>query len=191
MVRSKIGFLLAAFTVAALSIAPASAARKTFFIDPYGARTSNGAGRNIDTGGLAGISLPDNSTPDLGFGFMIPKGYKRNSPIRILFNWQTADTSCGIVFQPEFVDRSRPGHAPTTPPDAGGLVAEDGSTVLNAPAVASQGNLKVFTLGPAQGFDQQSGDAILLAFVRDSAALSDTCADDLIISGITIEYQTP
>jgi len=189
--KSRIGFVLVALTLALLSAAPALAGRKTFTIDPMGVRTANGAGRDLDTGGLGGISLPDNSTPDFGFGFIIPKGYKANAPIRILFNVQTAGTNCGIVFQPEFVERSRPGHAPTTAPASGGVAAENGTFVLTAPAVASQGMLKVFTLTPSQGFDQLFGDAIILSFVRDDAALSDTCTDDLIVSGINIEYPTP
>jgi hypothetical protein len=191
MRRSKITFLLAGLAAAALGVDTATAGRRSFTVDPMGVRAANGAGKSLDTGGLAGVSLPDNGTPDFGFGFVIPRGYRRNAPIRILLNWQTADTSCGIVLQPEFVDRSRPGHAPTTGPPADDLAAEDLSLVLAAPATSLQGNLKVFILSRVPGFDQQSGDAIHVAFVRDAGALSDTCSDDLVVSGITVEYPTP
>ena len=57
--------------------------------------------------------------------------------------------------------------------------------------MGSQGNTKVYVLNQSQGFTQQSDDAILLAFDRNGGSTNDTCPDDLVITGIRIEYITP
>jgi len=191
MTYRKVGYLVVGLVMALLGVRPAAAAKHAFSIDPYGVRAV-GATRNLGTGGVAGVALASGSQDQFGFGFAVPRGYIKNSPIRIIFNWQTQGTSCGIVFEPEFLDRSRTGHASTgafAPTD--GLAAEDGMILLNATTTVGQGNTKVFTLVPGQGFDQVTGDAITMAFFRDGFSASDTCTDDLIISGITIEYRTP
>ena len=109
----------------------------------------------------------------------------------IIFYWSTQNTNCGIVLEPEFVERARDGHAVTTGVPSGGLVPENASTVLVAPAVASTGATKVYLLSPDQGFTQQSDDSILVAFVRNDGSVNDTCTSDLVITGIKVEYLTP
>lgn len=189
--RQKVGFLLISLAIIALTAAPAAAGRHSFGIDPYSVRSTNGASKDLGTFGTGGLVLPDAGGPDFGFGFMIPRPYKPNSPIRIIFSWTTQDVNCGIVLEPEFVERTRTGHAVTTGIPSGGLVPETASTVLTAPAVASQGNTTAYVLSPDQGFTQQSDDAILLAFVRNDTSVNDTCTADLVITGIRIEYVTP
>lgn len=192
MVRTRVGFLIVGIAMTALSASPASAGRKSFFVDPLSVTVDHGAGQNLNSGGLAGISLPNSGSPDFGFGFVIPRGYKKNSPIRIIFNWQTAATSCVVRLEPEFVDRSRVAHASTAAfGESEGLVAEDSILGLQAASPALTGNVKVYTVSPGQGFDQLSGDAILVSFVRNAGHPNDDCADDMIISGITVEYATP
>ena len=191
MTYKNAGCIVVGLVTALLGVGPAAAAKHVFSINPYGVRTIN-ASRDLGTGGLAGIALSAGTQAEFGFGFVIPRGYIKNSPIRIIFNWQTQGTNCGIIFEQEFLDRSRAGHASTgafAPTD--GLAPEDGMILLNATTTAGQGNTKVFTLVPGQGFDQIVGDAITMTFLRDGSSASDTCTDDLIISGINIEYRTP
>ena len=189
--RSKWAFAMTGLSLVVLTTQPAAAAKRALFIDPYGVRATNGTARDLGTFGAGGIVLPDAGGPDFGFGFLIPKPYKVDSPIRIIFTWSTPDTNCGIVLEPEFVERSRPAHAVTTGVPSGGLTPENGATVLTAPAVASEGGTKVYLLSPSQGFTQQSDDAILVAFLRNDSSVNDTCNDDLVITGIKIEYLTP
>ena len=191
MMGSRFMFALVSFGLILLTAQPAAAGKRSFSLNPYGTRTDNGAGRDLGTFGTGGIALPDTGNPDFGFGFMIPRPYKINSPIRVILLWSTQDTSCGIVLEPEFVERTRVGHVVTTGVSSGGLVPENASTVLTAPAVASTGASKVFLLSPDQGFTQESDDAILLAFDRNVGSVNDTCTSDLVITGIKSEYLTP
>ena len=190
---SKWAFAMTGFALMVLTAQPAAAGKRSFFIDPYSVRATNGASRDLGTFGTGGLVLPDNGggLADFGFGFTIPRPYKLNSPIRIILTWSTQGTNCGIVLEPEFVERARAGHAVTTGTPSGGLTPENATTVLTAPAVASEGTAKVFVLSPDQGFTQQSDDAILVAFVRNDNSNSDTCSADLVITGIKIEYLTP
>lgn len=189
--RSRFMFALVSFGLVLLTAQPAAAGKRSFSLDPYGSRTDNGASRELGTFGTGGIVLPDSGNPDFGFGFMIPAPYKKNSPIRIILFWSTQDANCGIVLEPEYVERTRVGHVATTGISSGGLVPEDSSTVLAAPAVGSTGASKAYLLNPEQGFTQENNDAILLAFARNDGNSNDTCTSDLVITGIKIEYSTP
>ena len=189
--RSRFMFVLVSFGLVLLTAQPAAAGKRSFSLNPYGARADNGAGRDLGTFGTGGVVLPDAGNPDFGFGFMIPAPYKKNSSIRIILFWSTQDTNCGIVLEPEYVERTRVGHVVTTGVPSGGLVPENASTALAAPAVASTGASKVFLLNPDQGFTQESDDAILVAFSRNDGSVNDTCTSDLVITGIKIEYLSP
>lgn len=95
--RSKFGFAVMGVALLFLCTDPASAGRRSFSVDPYGARTQSSASRELATGGLSGIMLPEGGGgSEFGIGIVIPKPYKRNSPIRIIFNWQTPGTNCDI-----------------------------------------------------------------------------------------------
>ena len=193
MMNSKWTFAMTGLALVVLTAQPAAAGKRSFFIDPYSVRATNGTSRDLGTAGTGGLVLPDNGGgfADFGFGFTIPKPYKLDSSIRIIFTWSTQDTTCGIVLEPEFVERGRAGHVVTTGTPSGGLTPENATTVLTAPAVASEGGTKVYLLNPDQGFTQQSDDAILLAFLRNDSSVNDTCTSDLVITGIKIEYLTP
>jgi len=186
--RSKVVLALIGFVTAMLGMDSAMAGKRTLQLDPYAARTMNGAGRNLGTLGDAGINVPQGG--EFGFGMTIPKPYKANSLLRVILQWHIADPNCSVELLPDFLDRTRPGHAPTTGPATGGFVPEDSSIVLTAGNVPGQGYVKVYTISPAQGFDQISGDALLFSFIRGSGA-NDTCGSDLMISAVTIEYLTP
>ena len=189
--RSRWMFALVSFGLVLLAAQPAAAGTRSFNLNPFGLRTDNGASRDLGTFGTGGVVLPDAGNPDFGFGFMIPRPYKKNSSIRVILYWSTQDTNCGIVLEPEFVERTRVGHVVTTGVPSGGLVPENASTVLAAPAIASTGASKVYVLNPDQGFTQESDDAILLALVRNDGSVNDTCTSDLVITGVKIEYLTP
>lgn len=167
----------------------ASAANRTFSIDPYGVLVDGS--KVTGSFGTGGIILPNSGTPDFSFGFVIPNDYVPDTPIKIILSWHSPITACDFVLLPNFVDRTRPGHLPSTGSASGGLNPADGSNILAAPDTANLGNKKVYLLTPSQGFDQQPGDAILLGFFRSPGNSSDTCAANLIIPGISIKYKTP
>jgi hypothetical protein len=176
--------------LALAGVQPASAAKRSFSLDPYGFRRLNGASADLGSAGAAGVTLPAGSGAEIGMGFVIPKPYRTNSPITVTVYWHTGDPNCSIELLPDFVDRSRPGHVVTNGSPSGGLTPADSSIVLVAPTVADQGNVKAYFLNQSQGFDQRSGDSILLGFMRGNGA-GDTCPGDLIITGVNIEYLTP
>jgi hypothetical protein len=168
----------------------ASADTRTFSIDPYGVRLNNGATTTAGAG-YAGIILPS-SGADFSFGFVIPNDYLPNSMIRIILSWYAPATRCDFAFSTSFVDRTRPNHPHSTGVD-GGLGPANSSSILTAPDTWKLGQKKVYLLTQGEHeFDQQPGDAILMGFYRSPGGLDrQYCASDLIISGITIKYQTP
>lgn len=187
--RGTAARILVCSIVLALGVQGALAGTRSFFVDPYGSVVADGAFAAIGCCGTGGIVLPDTGNPNFGFGFVIPGGYKANSPIRIDVYWVTTNDSCGIVLEPNYVNRTRPGH-PAPLGVTAGLEAEDGSNVLQAPVTNKEGNVKTYTLRPTSDFTQKGGDAILLGFYRSTSNGSDTCTSDLRISGLKIRYRT-
>jgi hypothetical protein len=186
--ETKLRLAIIAGALLLMNAAPAVASADTISIDPYGAAIDNGASKVQGSFAFGGIALPDSGVPDFGFGFVIPDSYKKETPIRISLYWHTQLTSCDFRLEPNFVDRTRPGHAASTGDASGGLAPEDGSEILTAPATAGQGNVKIYVLKSDQGFVQQPGDAILLGLFRNADNPSDTCAGDLLISGILVDF---
>ncbi len=182
--------LLIGFLAAATITQSASAANRTFSIDPYGVRVDGGS-KDDGSFGTGGIKLPSSGQSDFSFGFVIPNDYLPNTPIRILLPWHSPVTACDFALLPNFVDRTRPGHLPSTGSASGGLDPANGSNILSAPNTSNLGKQKAYLLTPSQGFDQQPGDTILLGFFRRPGSFGDNCAANLIIPGISIKYQTP
>jgi len=170
---------------------PAFAGVKSFSVNLYGMKLT-GASASNGSFGFGGVSLPGGSQSDFSFAFVVPNDYVANSPIRIRISFHTADTGCNIALLPNFVDRTRVGHAPATGSASGGLDAANGSTLVTVPAVANEGARKNFQVTANQGFaDQLPGDAILLGFLRRPGSFGDTCPGDVKITGIDIRYDTP
>lgn len=188
--RSKTAYVMLGFALALLSSQPASAGRKSFSLDPYGFRLDGGAVTSAGSFGAAGVLLPKGGGAQVGMGFIIPKPYRTNTPITLSVYWHTVDPNCSIELLPDFVDRSRPGHAVTNGSPSGGLTPADASIVLVSASIPNVGNVKKYLLGPDQGFDQRSGDSILLGFARGGGG-NDTCLDELVITGVNVEYLTP
>ncbi|MBI3447334.1 MAG: hypothetical protein HY049_00225 [Acidobacteria bacterium] len=182
--------MLIGLAVVSASIAPAHAGKRSFSLDPYGFRRLNGSSGDLGSFGAAGIAMPSGSGAEIGMGFIIPKPYRTNTPITITVMWHATDPNCSIELLPDFVDRSRPGHAPTIGSPSGGLTPTDSSFVLVSGSIANLGNSKSFFIQQDQGFDQRSGDSILFGFIRGSGT-SDTCPGDLVITGVNVEYLTP
>jgi hypothetical protein len=177
--------------VLSVSAQPAFAGVKSFSVVVYGMKL-NGATAAAGSFGFGGVSLPGGSQSDFSFGFVIPNDYVANSPMKIRVSFHTAGTGCHIALLPNFVDRTRVGHAPSTGSASGGLDPSNGTLVIAVPAVANEGARKAFQLTASQGFvDQLPGDAILLGFFRRPGSFGDTCPDDVKITGIDIRYETP
>src|SRR5205823_4418370 len=164
---------------------PASAGTQTFSIDPYGVHLDGGT-TAAGSFGSGGIILPSSGQSAFSFGFVIPNDYLADSPIRIVLSWHAPVTGCNFALLPNFVDRTRPNHLPSTGNASGGLDPANSSNILTAPATSNLGKKKQYLLTPNQGFDQQPGDAILLGFFRRPGSFGDNCADNLVIPGITI-----
>jgi len=184
--------LLIGFLAAATITQVASADTRTFSINPYGVRLNNGATTTAGSG-YAGIILPSSGNSNFSFGFVIPNDYLPNSPIRIILSWYAPATGCDFGLLTSFVDRTRPNHPHSTAEITGGFKPANNSFILTAPDTWKLGQKKVYLLTQGEHeFDQQPGDAILMGFYRSPGGLDrQYCASDLIISGITIKYQTP
>lgn len=174
--------------VLSVSASPAFAGVKSFSVNVYGMKLT-GASASNGSFGFGGVSLPGGSQSDFSFAFVVPNDYVANSPIRIRISFHTADTGCNIALLPNFVDRTRVGHAPATGSASGGLDAANGTTLITVPGVANEGARKNFQLTANQGFaDQLPGDAILLGLFRRPGSFGDTCPNDVKITGIDVRY---
>ncbi len=181
---------IGAFAAVLGSVATGSAAvAGGFSIDPYGALLAEAAALDDGSYGNSGIVLPEAGEATFSVGFVIPRNYQANRPVRIRLSWHTPGTNCAISLRPNFVDRTRANHPAPTGDAAGGLVPGNGSTALPTSNLANVGHLKTYILTADQGFTEQlPSDAIVIGFYRLPTDSEDTCSDDLIVSGIEVLY---
>jgi hypothetical protein len=115
IVATKGWILLMGLIVAATIHQSASAAIRTFSIDPYGTQIDGGT-KSIGSYGAGDIILPSSAHSAFSYGFVIPDDYRANSPIRIVLSWHTPVTGCDFSLLPNF---SWIGPAQTTPQQLG------------------------------------------------------------------------
>jgi hypothetical protein len=187
--RLKATGLVAALV--AISAAPVAAA-ESFSINPYGAYLEGVAELADGSFGNSGIILPATGQSSFAVGFVLPRDYQPDTPVRIRLIWHTPAVDCQIPLRTNFVDRTRRNHPPSSGNAAGGLEPAGGSDALITSSLANEGHTKTYLLTADQGFAEQlRGDAVALGFFRRPTELADTCDDDLIIAGIEIIYATP
>jgi hypothetical protein len=187
---SKFGAATFAAVLVSFAAQPAAAAG-SFSINPYGALPDGTAAFADGSFGNSGIILPGTDQSSFAVGFVLPRDYRQNTPVRIRLSWRTPDTNCSIILRPNFVDRTRANHPASTGNASGGLNPADGNNALVASNVANQGQAKTYVLTADQGFARQlRGDAVVVGFFRRPTEPDDTCDDDLIVSGIQVIYST-
>lgn len=180
--------ILAALLV---SVAAEPVAAASFSINPYSALLDGTAVFAVGSFGNSGIILPGTGQSSFALGFVLPRDYRQDTPVRIRLSWRTPDIDCTIVLLPNFVDRTRTNHPPSSGSASGGLEPGNGSNALVTSSLANEGHAKRYVLTANQGFAQQlRGDAVVVGFFRRPTEPDDTCDDDLIISGIDVIYST-
>jgi len=188
--RKKMLASIFGLAVVLTAASPAWAARRSFTVDPWSAVISGNAARNIEGGNDGGLELAGSGSSVFGFGFQIPKNYKTNSPIRVIFRWHTFATNCDLDIIPTVVGRARVGVEVPNFDMTGDMQPMDGSGVWTAAATSDLGIEKAYLLNQNASFAQRGGDDILLAFERVASDVSDTCASEMFITGITVSYVT-
>jgi hypothetical protein len=163
---------------------------KFFTLNTFGAFLEGGATFATGWGPYAGMRLPDSGTPNFSFSFVIPPDYTPGTNLTVRFIWHTPATSCGIVLAPNYISVARAGRTHI----AGGGVTDGltmvGGNVLSAPATASQSSAKEMTIStPVPGTKLQADDSIIFGLYRSSGSASDTCANYLVIQGVSVSYQ--
>lgn len=165
-------------------------APKFFAINLFGAFVRDGVTFSTGWGPNAGMWLPDSSTPDFTYSFVIPPDYTSGTDMTVRFIWHTPATSCGIELRPNFISVARAGSTHIAGHSVSdGLTLVGGST-LSAPSTANRSSAKEMTINtPVPGTPLMGGDSIIFGLFRSSTAPTDTCANSLVIQGVSVSYQ--
>jgi len=163
---------------------------KFFTLNTFGAFLEGGATFATGWGPYAGMRLPDSGTPNFSFSFVIPPDYTPGTNLTVRFIWHTPATSCGIVLAPNYISVARAGRTHIAGSGVSDGLTMVGGNVLSAPATANQSSAKDMTIStPVPGTNLQAGDSIIFGVYRSSGSASDTCANYLVIQGVSVSYQ--
>ena len=156
-------------------------------IDPYGALLDGGT-FSTGFGPNAGMHLPNSGTPDFAYGFTIPPGYSPGTTLYVRLVWNTASSGCSFVLAPNFISIARSGRTHIMGSSASSGLYGVGGDILSSPGV-NVSALKYYSISsPESGTQLQAGDSIIFGLYRSAGSASDTCAGDLIIQGVRIDY---
>jgi hypothetical protein len=155
----------------------------------YSALLSFGATLVGGFGPITGINVPSGGA--FAFGFTIPPDYTPGTPLSAVLVWNAGtSTSCNFDIRGNFFSAARPGGDHIQ-----GFGASDGITfvgggLLIAPAIARQAKSTTVTISsPVPGVNFNAGDAINFGLFRSPAVLTNPCATDFKLQGISITYQ--
>jgi hypothetical protein len=173
--------LLAAAVATTLAANPASAARSSFAISTSNLTTIGGGTNEYGVWlGISGLS-------GFYFDFILPADYKPGSTVKIFMNLMTPASGCAALVVPDGVRRGRRGEVAVA--DAAGLIGADGTYAADFgdPFVVLR---KAYRLKPTGAFPgQKPGDYIAVLMRRDADGVGDTCAADVAVWGITVDYK--
>lgn len=176
--------------VLTLASAPAWAGRKTIDVDPWSTVIQGNISKNLESSDDGGLLLGASGTSTFGFSFQLPRRYRSNSPIEIVFRWHSFGTNCDVLIEPSVLVRARVGSVTPNIDPMDGLEAEDGSDLWATAGTSDVGLEKTYLLTPSSSFSQMAGDDLMIAFTRDADDASDTCASQMLITGISVTYRT-
>lgn len=153
------------------------------------ANVSNGAVVQTGWGPNAGIHLPNSGVPGFDYGFTLPPTYRPGTPLTISVLWHAWASGGGIALAPNFISVTRPGLTYIAGPSVtDGFTPVDGIG-LTVPSTVNQSVEKLYTITSPDGVTPlQPGDAVIFGLFRSSASYLDTCAADLVVSGVSISY---
>lgn len=163
---------------------PAIAGKSSFSVSPSAAVAST-AGTSIATT----VALPAAGANGFHVNIVLPKGYKKNTPAKVVFYARTAPPACTARIVPTALVRYRLGKPLAS--GLSGVTATGGSPLLN---LQGDGALRPVTIeiGPGSGLNgQKARDAMNLTLTREANAASDTCGGTVFIYAINVIYTTP
>jgi hypothetical protein len=181
MLKPMILPLLAIATLAAPL--PVQAAKKSFIVD-------GGLMQALGSDALSvgsGVAMGNSFTSGFGFNIVMPKGYKKNSPVTLQVRLSVNVANCSVVFVPVSVLRTRPGFVQSS---NGGITA-NGPAIIPVPSVENQVFTKSFTLRRASSgaiVDQKADDHLYVHFNRAASLAEDTCDGSMRATSVKVIY---
>lgn len=161
---------------------PAFAGKKSFIID-------GGLFRSFDPVRVDnGVDLDKGGITKFGVNFIVPKGYIKNSPIKLQVRLSVDETNCSTVFRPGHVYRNRPGFKQLI--SVAGLSASE-PDVFEVPSSVGKVFTRSFTLtktGAGTIPDQRAGDHLYITFGREVFETEDTCMLRLKATSMKVIY---
>jgi hypothetical protein len=135
------------------------------------------------TSSITGINLGATGTSGVTLNFVLPRDYVNDSEVAVLLFLKSFSVSCSIRFAAAQMTRSRAGQAQ--------INSLDGLTAPNPVINVTSNNIfqRAFRLNPGgAAADQKKGDIFALRLRREGDDPSDTCAQELLVSGIEVRY---
>lgn len=164
-------------------------------LNPYGADIAQGSGSpgpgarygsgySGTNGGIGPVVMPDpaaagGGTSRFQMGFVVPDDYVAGTPLVLLVTWRADVLSCTVGLRNNFLTLAQPG-----------LENVSGALVLDGPAPAMGPVAKVSVRTRYRfNFSVPFEPTDTISFGLFRSMVNDTCAGDVHIQGLAIEYQ--
>jgi hypothetical protein len=164
-----------------------SSAKKFITLNPYGAHMNGDTSTTSGFGPFSGLQIPDTNS-SFALGFVLPPDYVSGDPITVDIIWHTGSTNCGIVLAPNSIAVARIGQTHIMGKSATTGLTAIGDNTLTASATENQSELKSYAITAPDGTTLEAGDSIIFSLYRSYSSSSDTCADNLVIQGVSVRY---
>jgi hypothetical protein len=183
--------LLLAWVLAWSPSTEAQTVHKRLSLNPYGAEISQGSspgpGARFGTGfgsgsGFGAIVMPNpaGGISKLSLGFTLPDDYAPGTDIFLHVVWRSQAINCIVDLRDNFLFWARPGEMNRS----GALISQSAMLAPGDSRIAAQTRYR-FNFVPPGAF--VGGDAFVFGLFRSPS--QDTCAGDLFIQGVSIEYE--
>jgi hypothetical protein len=180
---------LADGAVSAAKLAP-GVVPKVLSLNPYAAFLGGVAVFSSGYGPFAGIHLPDGANGSFGLGFTIPPNYTTGTPLAVRVLWHTNATGCDVLFRANSISVARPGRTHIVGVSTTDGLEVVGGETIGAPATAEETAATMVEItSPVAGIDLEPGDSVIFNLFRSGGAGSDTCAADVVVQSVRVEYQ--
>lgn len=159
---------------------PALAAKKSFIIDG-GLMQAKGA-----THVGNGVEMGDTVDSGFAINIILPKDFKKNTPLTLQARLSVDAANCSIKFLPVLVIRNRPGFEQT-----GGSFGGSGSFDRVVPSDENQVFTLSFNLSSPSGgtvVGQKAGDHLYVEYARAAESDDDNCPAPLRATSIKVIY---
>lgn len=150
----------------------------------------SGATQGTGFGPNWGLQMPEGSSSNFQYAFILPDTYTTGDPVTItVIGWMDNDSDCDVNLRPNSVSFTRPGMVPTTNGGGAstGLSGVTDGSIFSMPATENEATTKEYALDWDEG--PEPGDLLAFNLFRSPGSAADTCTGEFHVGGLEITWQ--